>query len=98
MYDGCVKVGAEAALDSLPRRRDSVSVDMAALALMSSSNHMEMSARQLRDKVETLKSNPMGSKWPLMINGLAWMWVLGVIIGMGFLTHWVFRKRALMVW
>ena len=52
MYDGCVKVGAEAALEYLPRRRDSVSVDMAALALMSSSTHMEMSARQLRDNVE----------------------------------------------
>ena len=49
----------------------------------------------LMDKVETLKSNPMGSKWPLMINGLAWMWVLGVIIGMGFLTHWVFQLDQL---
>ena len=45
----------------------------------------------LMDKVETLKSNPIATKWPLIINGLAWIWVLGVIIGVGFLIHWVFH-------
>ena len=49
----------------------------------------------LMDKVETMKADPTGSKWPLIIGGLTWLWALGVIAGMGFLTNWIFRSSTL---
>jgi len=45
-------IGSGCTLDYLPKRRDSVSVDVTAMSWMSPSIHMEMSARQLRDNVE----------------------------------------------